>query len=453
MSARDAAVVSQRRRYPAYRDSGVEWLGEIPAHWGAPRLKEIAGINPEVLGEGTPSDYEIAYIDIGSVNNRGEIAHKDRFTFDKAPSRARRPVRDGDVIVSTVRTYLRAIASITSPEPNLVVSTGFAVLRPGAELDSRFAGYALRAPFFVERVVAHSVGVSYPAINESEMATFRIALPPNQEQRRIATFLDRETAKLDSLIAKKERLLELLDERRRALITRAVTKGLDPNVPMKDSAVEWLGEIPSHWALKHLAVVSRSLQTGPFGTQLGVPDYVSGGVPVINPANLRRGVIQPDFDRAVSAQTATCLARHKLEEGDIVMARRGELGRCALVSATEIGWLCGTGSLRVRLDLGIVVPAFILSVLTGAGVRDWLTLQSVGSTMDNLNTSIIGRVVVPVPPLPEQRKIGSVVATESAKLDRLTATIDTATGQILAFRTALISAAVTGKIDVREEVA
>ena len=113
--------------------------------------------------------------------------------------------------------------------------------------------------YFVERVVANSKGVSFPAINESEMATYEIAVPPEPEQRAIAAFLDRETARIDALVAKKERLIELLQEQRTALITRAVTKGLDPNVPMKDSGVEWLGEIPAHWEVKTLKHVCESI--------------------------------------------------------------------------------------------------------------------------------------------------------------------------------------------------
>jgi len=238
--------------YPSYKDSGIEWLGEIPAHWETKRLKYIARLNPEALPEDTDPGMEMVYIDIGGVDSLGRIVERETLTFGAAPSRARRVVRDGDVIVSTVRTYLRAIASIRDPEPGAIVSTGFAVVRPEDELMTDYAAYALRAPYLVERVVANSKGVSFPAINESEIATYELAMPPGAEQRAIAAFLDRETARIDALVAKKERLIELLQEKRTALITRAVTKGLDPNVPMKDSGVEWLGEIPAHWEVKHL---------------------------------------------------------------------------------------------------------------------------------------------------------------------------------------------------------
>jgi type I restriction enzyme, S subunit len=217
-------------------------------------LKYLSAINNETLGEDTDPNLEISYVDIGSVDEIGGIVKIEEFAFEKAPSRARRIVRDGDVIVSTVRTYLRAIAPITVTKPCLIVSTGFAVIRPKTGLDSSFTSYALRAPYFVDRVVANSVGVSYPAINATEVGCIAIAAPDVREQRAIAEFLDRETEKIDALVAKKERLIDLLQEKRTALITQAVTKGLDPDVPVRDSGVAWLGEIPAHWTIMRLKV-------------------------------------------------------------------------------------------------------------------------------------------------------------------------------------------------------
>ena len=251
------------RSYPEYKDSGVEWLGEIPGHWDVERLKYLATLNDEALPESTDPSFEMTYIDIGSVDAVAGITETEVVVFKKAPSRARRVVRDGDVIVSTVRTYLRAIAAIHAPESGLIVSTGFAVLRP-RRLESSFASYALRAPHFVEQVVANSVGVSYPAINASTLTCFSIPYPEVDEQRAIADFLDHETAKIDALVARKERLIELLQEKRTALITRAVTRGLDPNVPMKDSGVEWLGEIPAHWEVKRVNQTARVRRRGSF---------------------------------------------------------------------------------------------------------------------------------------------------------------------------------------------
>ncbi len=208
------------------KDSGVAWLGEVPAHWEVRRLKYLATVNDEVLPETADPSMEIAYVDIGNVDFIQGITDMEELIFDNAPSRARRIVRQGDVIISTVRTYLRAIAQIEATDVNLIVSTGFAVIRP-RQMDDGFVAYVVRSPYFVERVVAHSVGVGYPAINASELVCFKIVLPPLPEQTAIAAFLDQETAKIDALVAKIEEASTRLKEYRAALISAAVTGKID----------------------------------------------------------------------------------------------------------------------------------------------------------------------------------------------------------------------------------
>lgn len=243
--------------YPAYKPSGVDWLGPIPTHWEVKRLKYVAKLNPDVLAEETDPDCVLSYVDITNVDSRGVIISPQDLRFQDAPSRARRKVQHGDTILSTVRTYLKAIAYVEHPPDNLIVSTGFAVLRPGPEWRARFLYRLVQSHEFVETVVAHSEGVGYPAINPGELASLRVWLPPSLEQQAIAAFLDRETAKIDALVAKKERLIELLQEKRTALIARAATKGLDPSVRMRNSGVEWLGEIPAYWEVTRTKFAAR----------------------------------------------------------------------------------------------------------------------------------------------------------------------------------------------------
>ena len=234
--------------YPEYKESGVPWLGHVPEHWEVKALKYVASCNDESVSETTPPDFELQYVDISSVDSIRGITAYECLTFENAPSRARRIARNGDTIVSTVRTYLKAITPIVDPPPNLVVSTGFAVIRPKNEVFSGYLSYLLRCEGFVSEIMAYSVGISYPAINPSDLMRLRVSIPPLEEQRAIASFLDRKTAQIDELIAKKEALLKKLDEKRTALITQAVTKGVDPSVPMKETGVVWIGEIPNNTA-------------------------------------------------------------------------------------------------------------------------------------------------------------------------------------------------------------
>lgn len=208
------------------KPSGVEWLGDVPEHWGVMRLKYQVSINDETLPETTDPDYEMLYVDISSVDPTQGIVQKEGLLFENAPSRARRIVKDGDTIVSTVRTYLRAISPVIEPEENLVVSTGFAVIRP-RKMDKDYLSATIRAPYFIEEVVSRSVGVSYPAINASEIGLIPVPLPPLPEQQAIAAFLDRETGKIDALSAKVTTVIERLKEYRTALISSAVTGKID----------------------------------------------------------------------------------------------------------------------------------------------------------------------------------------------------------------------------------
>lgn len=202
------------------------------------RLKYAASINDQALPETTDLDFELAYIDISNVDSQGKIHDIASYRFEAAPSRARRVVQHGDVIISTVRTYLQAIAAIENPAENLIVSTGFAVVRPGPDLVPEYCKYALRETRFLWEVKVRSTGVSYPAINASDLGDIPIHLPTLDSQRIIAAYLDKETARIDQIInrvgatsvgdAPDGSLLALLAERRSALISAAVAGQISP---------------------------------------------------------------------------------------------------------------------------------------------------------------------------------------------------------------------------------
>jgi type I restriction enzyme, S subunit len=234
------------RRYEKYKDSGVEWLGEVPGHLDVRPLKAMASCNDEVLPEATDPETVLEYVEISGVDEGKGIVATESLAFATAPSRARRIVRHGDVLISTVRTYLRAIATVANPPSNLIASTVFAAIRPRA-VHAGLLGYMLHAEYLMSEVIARSVGISYPAINTSDLMRLKGPVPGLEEQAGIANVLDHETAKIDALVEEQKRLIELLKEKRQAVISHAVTKGLNPNAPMKDSGVEWLGEVPAHW--------------------------------------------------------------------------------------------------------------------------------------------------------------------------------------------------------------
>lgn len=208
------------------KDSGVEWLGDVPCHWNVVKLKYISTLNNQTLPDSTSKHFLIKYIDIGNVSKENGISNPEEMFFSEAPSRARRIVKDGDVIISTVRTYLEAIAIILNPPYNLVVSTGFAVIHP-QKLSKKFSLYSFKDRKFIQKIISMSVGISYPAINASDLITIKIPFPEYLEQDEIGDFLHKKTAKIDTLIQKQLQQIDLLKERRTALIAAAVTGKID----------------------------------------------------------------------------------------------------------------------------------------------------------------------------------------------------------------------------------
>ena len=210
------------------KDSGIEWLGEIPAHWEVKRLKYIASINEENLSEKTDENIEIKYIDIGNVCLGSIVNEPVTMYFKDAPSRARRIVRKGDTIISTVRTYLKAITYISDVPQNLIVSTGFAVIRLGDDFDKKFISFLLTSEMIVDTICSLSVGVSYPAINASDIANIIIWFPPDKtEQAAIVEHVNKTTTQIDQAISKIEKQIGLLKEFRTALISEVVTGKID----------------------------------------------------------------------------------------------------------------------------------------------------------------------------------------------------------------------------------
>ena len=437
-------VTEKLKPYPAYKPSGVEWIGEIPEHWDAKRLKYISTVNDETLSETTDLDLELVYVDIGSIDPISGIKKRETLKFDNAPSRARRKVRDGDVIISTVRTYLRAISPINDPEPNMIVSTGFAVIRPKEDIESQFAAYSLRAPYFVDKVVANSVGVSYPAINASELITFNVALPPLPEQRAIAAFLDRKTQQIDTLIEKKQRQIGLLKEQHLAVINQAVTKGLDPDVQMKDSGIEWLEEIPEHWEVKPLKYGVRI-------NRQSLAENVNDDYEIqyIDIGNVNQeGLVS--LPKRMTFGTSPSRARRVIKKGDtIVSTVRTYLKAIAYINSEDDNLIASTG-FSVLTPTNQIHSKYLYYLVSNQKLIDTVSSLSVGVSYPAINSSDLGSIKIWFPnSIDEQQLISTFLDNNMNKIYTSIKKQEQQIQFLQEYRTALISEAVTGKIDLR----
>jgi len=435
-------------RYPKYKPSGVEWLGDVPEHWDVSPLKAVATHNDEVLDESTDPEHEILYVDISSVDGVSGISVKEPMPFANAPSRARRRVRDGDVIVSTVRTYLKAIARICDPESNLIASTGFAVIRPRNTLVPHFLGHLISASFFIEQVIARSTGVSYPAINASELVAIPVLVPNKDEQTAIAAFLDRETLKIDALVAEQRRLIELLKEKRQAVISHAVTKGLNPHAPTKPSGIEWLGDVPEHWEVNRLDWICTDIND----INHEMPNAVDDGVLFLSAKDLLDdGTLNFETDvKMISEEDFERLSKKiRPRRGDIIYSRIGAaLGKARLVE-TDIRFNISYSCCVVRVIEKIACVRFIRFLLDGEMILTEARMRTKGIGVPDLGLGEIGRFPIPLPPLAEQKSIVSFLQHETGLLTTLLVEAQRGIELLQERRTALISAAVTGKIDVR----
>jgi len=444
------------KSYPAYKDSGVEWLGEIPAHWEVRRLKTVASVQLSNVDkksvEGQESVRLCNYVDV--YYNERITADLNFMAATATPEQARRfSLHAGDVLItkdSESWTDIAVPAVVATDLPDVLCGYHLALVRPGSDCDGAFLARAFSAigPRDQFQVAANGItrfGLGGDAIRSGVFAT-----PPAQEQRAIAAFLDRETAKIDALVAKKERLIELLQEKRAALITRAVTKGLDPTASMKDSGVEWLGQMPKHWEpIRVKFLISRPLQYGANEVaELSDPDLPR----YIRITDIRDdGSLREDTFRSLPEAVA---AAYLLAEGDLLFARSGAtVGKTFRYEPTW-GKAAYAGYLiRARLNEKEIGSRFAFYYTQSAAYWDWLRSNFIQATIQNVSAERYASLVLPVPPRLKQKEIVNYLDREAGKIGALVGLIERAIDRVKELRTALISAAVTGKIDVRGEAA
>ncbi|MBD2722581.1 restriction endonuclease subunit S [Hymenobacter armeniacus] len=436
--------------YPSYqetRETGLPWVPVVPSHWKIKRLQFLATCNDDVLPEDTNPLQEVEYVDISSVNLIDGITATDKFIFDVAPSRARRRVQNGDTIVSTVRTYLKAVATIKNPPENLIVSTGFAVIRPGEELAPEFLGYFCKSEFFVSQVVAVSTGVSYPATNASDIMSLPMMYPSIAEQNLISVFLDEKTAHIDALLTRQKCLLALLTEKRTALITQAVTQGLNANAPKRQSEVAWLGEVPAHWEEKRLRYLNKKVKTGGTPSSDG-PDYFENeGVSWYTPG---------DFDGALPLKPgAKKLSTAAFASGDAVLFPADSVMLVG-IGATLGKVSVSENSCSANQQINAVVPiaelsSYFLAYFLIASNSE-IKLMSNASTIGILNQEKTKQLTILLPPKQEQEAIVQFLQVADRQITKARETAVQTIKWLREYRTALITAAVTGQIDVRAAV-
>jgi type I restriction enzyme S subunit len=444
-------TLRQFRPYLEYKDSGVEWFGKIPTQW---ELAPVYARYEVALGKmldakrvtGEFSGHYLRNVDVqwDAVNTEGLPE------MDFAPSeRERYLLRPGDLLVCEGGEVGRTAIWHGEIE-ECFYQKAIHRVRPRLEDEApRFFFYLMRTLAKQGVFIAGGNSNTIDHLTAVQLRHYRLPFAPPQEQRAIVAFLDRETARIDALVAKKERLIELLQEKRTALITRAVTKGLDPNVPMKDSGVEWLGEIPGHWEAKRIKWAAR-MESG-HTPDKKVESYWQGGdIPWISLADTGQ-LRKVDYVATTQVMTTSdgiaMSSAHILPAGTVVFSRDATIGLSAItcagmaVSQHFIGWVCGSG----------LQPEYLLLVLRS--MTQELERLTMGATVRTIGMPDVKSLAIPIPPRVEQQEIVRQALRRRNQLDALVAKVHEAIERLRELRTALISAAVTGKIDVRDALA
>lgn len=432
--------MSNYKSYLAYKRTGVEWIGKIPEHWDLKPLKIIASHNDDTIAESTNPEISIRYVDISSVSYSEGISKVEEIPFGLAPSRARRKAKSGDVILSTVRTYLKAVAQVNEKYANCIFSTGFAVLRPRLkELEPDFLKWLILNDLFIQAVEAHSEGLSYPAINPSLLVTLKVAIPSRKEQLNISSILRVEIDRIDGLIKKKSCFIDLLKEKRQSLIIDSVIKGRNSNISLKNSGIEWVGTIPTHWEVKPFFALLSELNRKNIGLIETNILSLSYGRIVRKSENRNMGLVPESYETYQIVEPGDVVFRFTDLQNDKRSLRSAEVTERGIISSAYMA--VRPHSIQSTYFAWLMRSYDLCKVFYGLG----------GGIRQSLKFEDVKRLPIVVPPIEEQNEISRFIERQLILIDTLIEKTQRSIDLLKERRIAFITAAVTGKIDLRSE--
>lgn len=450
--------MSVYKPYPKYKDSGDKWLGTIPDHWVSVKVKfeadiELSNVDKHSV-EGEPPVKLCNYLD---VYRNDFITDKIEFMDATATDEQirRLSIMKGDVIItkdSEDPSDIGIPALVKNDLPGVVCGYHLAVIRPRKHLLGSYLHRCFSSTMIESYFETQAVGMTRYALGKSSINDIPIPLPPILEQQLIANFLDRETSRIDNLIQEQKDLIELLKEKRQALISNAVTKGLNPNAKTKNSGVEWIGEIPEHWNVKKLKHLIRAIESGVSTNSIDIP-VNQGQKGVLKTSCVYNFVFNMSENKCVDDPIEIARLSCPVKKNTIIVSRMNTpelVGACGFVEEDNENlflpdrlWLV---SFTNKLD-----PKFAWLILTEDRMRSLIGNLATGTSgsMKNLSQSDFRDLSIPLPDRTEQQNIIEFLEDSFQKIDVLIETALSAVELMQEHRASLISEAVTGKIDVR----
>ncbi|VAG70108.1 restriction endonuclease subunit S [Enterobacter hormaechei] len=441
--------MAKYKAYPEYKDSGVEWLGEVPNHW---KTVSISRLFSRIKRTGyTEKELLSVYRDYGVIPKSSRDDNNNKPSEDLSPYQL---VEPNDLVMNKMKAWQ---GSIAISEYEGIVSPAYFVYKPNNVLFElaypRYVHYLLRNPIYVTQYLSRSKGIRVNQwdLDPDEFRNIELLLPDKTEQEKIYSFLDHETAKIDNLIEKQQQLIELLKEKRQAVISHAVTKGLNPDVPMKDSGVEWLGEVPDHWELVPLKYLCN-FSGGGTPTKDNLSYWQGGTVPWVSPKDMKSFWISETQDY-VTPKAVSESSTNYIEEGSLLMVvRSGILQRNipVAINIVKVTMNQDMKALRFNERMKAHYAAYFINGNINSLLLEW---TKEGTTVESIEHEYLANGLIPVPPIDEQHSIIKSISGQMIRFELLEEKALTGIRLLQERRTALISAAVTGKIDVRDWVA
>ena len=376
---------------------------EMPGGWTQRRLGECARVNAEQLGSKTDPNFLLEYLDIGAIERPDAIGSSRTFCFGDAPSRARRLARDGDILVSTVRPYLRNFARIRKAPDNLVVSTGYAVVRPSSDVDGDFLYQHILSDKFVGFLERRMSGSNYPAVTASDVGAYPLSLPPLAQQRKIGAIL----CSVDDTIGKVQAVIEQVQFVKRGLMEKLLAQGLPGrHARFKQTPI---GNVPNDWTI--VPLVEACEAPGQYGANVPKSNFRSGGVRYIRITDINDDGTLKEEAAGIDVRESE---KYLLHAGDILFARSGSVGKSYLHK--PIGVRCAFAGylVRFRTTSGLLLPAFLKEYVSTAVYWRWVAQRRRVQAQPNINAAEYGQLPVPCPPLDEQRTIVQIAKAFNA---------------------------------------
>ncbi len=448
------------KKYPSYKDSGVEWLGEIPSDWNESRLKFIGYTYGGLSGkagkdfgdeENLKSKRFIPFTNIAN-NTFIKSDNLGYVIVDEKEEQNRVKANDLFFLMSSENYDDLGKASLLEEDLKDTYLNSFCkgFRLTNKLINPKFLNYLLSGNIYRKLLSIQGNGFTRINLRLEKLNELKLLLPNLREQQQIANFLDKATAKIDTLIEKQTKQIELLKEKRQAVISHAVTKGINPNVPMKDSGVEWFGEIPENWNFTRLKYCTLKIKAGPFGSSLRKDIYTKQGIRVYG----QEQVIPNNFnigDYYISYEYFNEMRQYEIQTGDILISCVGTYGKIALFPKDAEKGIINPRLILMRMNK-FVYPPFIEWFLKSNSILFQMSLNTRGGTMDIVNISILSELAVSLPKYEEQQQIANYLDDKTSKIDTLIEKSKKSIELLKEKRTALISACVTGKIDIREAV-